>query len=111
MHRRYRGRRVELNAFTSDQFVAWLEGKLQSHQVRKVIPDDATLVEAFRRSIALHELDQRIKQALPEAERTAQATTVPEDLRVRIAQMLAEHPAASWDDALDDLIRKGNHDV
>lgn len=31
------GQRVELNAFTSDQFVEWLEGKLQSLQEQGII--------------------------------------------------------------------------
>ena len=35
----YRGQRVELNAFTSDAFVEWLESKLEEQGVVKVIPD------------------------------------------------------------------------
>jgi hypothetical protein len=35
-------RRVELNAMTSDQLVAWIEAKFARHGVRKIIPDKAT---------------------------------------------------------------------
>ena len=35
--RSYRGQRVELNAFTSDAFVEWLESKLEEQGVVKVI--------------------------------------------------------------------------
>jgi hypothetical protein len=35
----YAGQRVELNAFTSDALIAWLEGKLKEHGIRKVVPD------------------------------------------------------------------------
>jgi hypothetical protein len=83
---RYHGRRVELNAFTSDQFVAWLEAKLQHHKVRKVIPDDQTAAEAWRRSIVLREIEQRMEQALPKAQRTAKKAAVPKNLRARIAR-------------------------
>ena len=41
--------RVELNAFTSDELVAFIERKLAEQGVKKVIPDDATLAEAYRR--------------------------------------------------------------
>ena len=64
--RYHNGRRVELNAFTSDQFIEWLEAKLRLHGVKKVIPDGKTLAEAYRRSRALNELDDHIRQALPE---------------------------------------------
>ena len=32
--------RVELNAFASDELVAWIEGKLAEHGVAKVVPDE-----------------------------------------------------------------------
>jgi hypothetical protein len=47
---RWSGERVELNAMTSDQFIAWLEQKLAAHQVHKVVPDEATLAAAYRRA-------------------------------------------------------------
>jgi DNA topoisomerase VI subunit B len=102
---RYHGRRVELNVFTSDRFVAWLEAKLRLHRVQKVIPDAWTLTEAYRRTIALDELEQLMKRALPEAEQTAESAAVPKDLRKRITQKLAKDPGISWDEALNRLIR------
>jgi hypothetical protein len=104
----YHGRRVELNAFTSDQFVAWLEAKLRSHNVRKVIPDARTLAEAYRQTIARAELERRMKQALPEVERTAASAAVPKNLQKRIAQELADNPSAAWDEALHRLSRQRN---
>jgi hypothetical protein len=41
--------RVELTAFTSDELVEWIEGKLEEHGVRKVIPDHEMLAEAYLR--------------------------------------------------------------
>ena len=48
---RWVGRRVELNALTSDQLVAFLEGKLRQHGVGKVVPDRETLDAAYRRAV------------------------------------------------------------
>ena len=42
--------RVELNAFTSADFIKWIESKLDEHGIQKVIPDDETLELAFRRA-------------------------------------------------------------
>jgi hypothetical protein len=103
---RYRGRRVELNAFTSDQFVTWLEAKLRLHHVQKVIPDAMTLAESYRRTVALAELERIMKQALPDVEQTAQSAAVPEDLLKRIAEELARDPSAAWDEALQRLSRQ-----
>jgi hypothetical protein len=49
----YYGARVELNAFTSDRLVHWIEAKLQQHGIQKVVPDDETLQAAYRRAMAL----------------------------------------------------------
>ena len=63
--RGFRGRRVELNAFTSDAFVEWLESKLEEQGVAKVIPDDSTLEDAYRRAKGI----QLYRAAVAEAER------------------------------------------
>jgi DNA topoisomerase VI subunit A len=41
------GRRVELNAMTSDVFVRFVEDGLRAHGVTKVVPSTATLAEAY----------------------------------------------------------------
>ena len=82
----------------------WLENKLRGHKVAKVIPDARTLEQSFRRSLELCALEAELKRALPEARRTARARTVPKNLRVRIAKMMAENPAISWDEALYRLL-------
>jgi hypothetical protein len=40
--------RVELNAMTSDVFIQFIEGKLEEHEVTKVIPAKDRLAEAFK---------------------------------------------------------------
>lgn len=43
--------RVELNAMTSEQLIAYIEGKFHEHGITKVIPDAATLERHARRTI------------------------------------------------------------
>jgi hypothetical protein len=92
------GQRVELNAMTSDQFVTWLERKLKAKGVERVIPDDATLAQAFKRSRRLAFL-QHIIDEIVEAYQSDDLT-IPPDLRQQIADLLAEYPEWSWDAAL-----------
>ena len=42
------GQRVELNAMDSGVFIAWLEAKLESHGVTKLIPDKETIKVAWQ---------------------------------------------------------------
>jgi hypothetical protein len=44
------GKRVELNAFTSEEFIGWLEDKLIEAGIGKVVPGDATLQDQYRRA-------------------------------------------------------------
>jgi DNA topoisomerase VI subunit B len=105
---RWHGRRVELNAFTSDQLVEWLEAKLKAHKVAKVIPDARTLEQSYRRALELRYLEEHLDQAVPEARRAARARKVPANLSKRIAKMLAEDPAMSWDEALCRLTEEAD---
>jgi hypothetical protein len=43
------GQRVELNALASDELVAFIERKLAQHGIAKVIPDQDTLANGYRR--------------------------------------------------------------
>ena len=58
--------RVELNAFTSGDLIKWIEGKLDEHGVKKVVPDDATLAEEARqvaRNVVIERiLDEKAKE-------------------------------------------------
>lgn len=99
----HRGRRVELNAFTSDQFVTWLDGKLTSHRVRKIIPGRETLEQAYRRAAAVREYQKIIDEAQEKVISYANDLTVPQDLAARLTAVLADDPALSWDRAVQLL--------
>jgi DNA topoisomerase VI subunit B len=101
----YRGRRVELNAFTSEQFVQWLEEKLIEHKVEKVVPDSATLERAYRRAAALRKYREILEKAIGEVETYASNIPIPENLLERVKADIAGS-SESWDDAVEVLAGK-----
>jgi hypothetical protein len=96
--------RVELNAMTSDQFVEFLERKLDEHDIGKVIPDPDSLGTAYRLFVESKEL----KAALAETEQTIKATRdkieVPLDLRGQVEILLEEHPEIPWHRAVHAVV-------
>jgi hypothetical protein len=97
------GKRVELNAFTSDQFVEWLDSKLAEHGVEKVIPDEEILEQAYRRAAAVRRYQEIIDAAGKEVATYAKDLTVPKALSAKLSRKLAEAPAMAWDEALSVL--------
>lgn len=98
------GKRVELNAMTSAQFVALVEAALIANDVGKVIPADDRLGEAYR----LFERGERIRRTFEAAVTgmSAQDIAVPADLGERVRAYLQEHPTASWDEAVAAIINE-----
>jgi len=96
----HRGRRVELNAFTSDQFVKWLESGLEEAGINKVVPDDDTVSLSYRRGVKIARLEQALEDIRDVGE---DDIDVPEDLRDRIHEELEEHPKLSWDEAINQI--------
>jgi hypothetical protein len=94
--------RVELNALTSDQLIAMIERKLKDHGIKKVIPDDDVLTEAY---LAFHASNE-LRDIYEEAENNFQATEidVPANLKKRVRAILAKHDDLRWDDALKIVI-------
>jgi hypothetical protein len=99
--------RVELNAMTSDALVAMIETKLKARGLRKVIPDDDTLADAyraFRRSERLGERFDEMKAEFDaeeaEDDEKAAKAKAPKNLRTKVRAALAKHPGLRWDDAL-----------
>jgi hypothetical protein len=98
----WRGERVELNAMSSRQLLAWLEAKFAEHGVEKVVPDQATLEQAYRRArrraVIQHAIDAALK-------------TIDQDDTIAIPASLAAHIRAaisgttqSWDMAIWQMV-------
>ena len=98
-HSGHHGRRVELNAFTSDQFVKWLEAKLDEHGIERVVPDEATLAAAYRRACKV----AKIQAAIDRIAKAKDTTEVPEDLAETLRARMAKDPAEPWDKVLAEI--------
>lgn len=94
--------RVELNALTSDQLIAMIERKLKAHGIKKVIPDDDVLAEAYQAFHASNQLREIYEDAVSEFE--AEEIEVPANLKRRVRAILAKHDDLRWDDALQIVL-------
>ena len=92
--------RVELNALTSDAFIAMIETKLKAHGLKKVVPDDALLAETFRALHRSSELRAKFEEMEAEFDDAADEIETPKGLRKRVRAILGKHPDLRWDDAL-----------
>jgi hypothetical protein len=97
------GRRVELNAMSSPQFITWLEGKLKKHGVKKFVPGDDVLEVAFKRALVVHKLNAEIDRALPKLRAQADSAELPEDLAAQVRTHLKKHHHHSWDQAVAEI--------
>ena len=95
--------RVELNAFTSDQLITWIERKLAEHGVKKIIPDDATLAAAYRRAREQTIVQALINDALRKWREEAGESVVPTNLRSLLEHTLTAHPNRTWDEIITNI--------
>jgi hypothetical protein len=99
------GRRVELNAFTSPQFIEWLDNKLTEQGLTKrLIPDDETLHAAYRRALVIARLNAVLDDAVPDAIEAAQEARVPKSLR-RLLRSAMKGSPEPWDRILFHLVK------
>ena len=99
-------RRVELNAFKPADFIGWIEAKLDEHGIKKLIPSDAAIETAYRRSVEAAWINSKFQEITPEAEEKAGSVQVPKNLAVQIRKRLKKYPAQPWDEALANIAEK-----
>ena len=87
----------------SDQFIAWLEGKLAEVGVEKVVPDDDTLASAYRLALRRSRLQAAIDDALTEIDEAPDAP-VPDDLAEQIRAKITGK-AIAWDAAIWSIMK------
>jgi hypothetical protein len=99
-----RRHRVELNAMTTPQFIAWLDDKMTAFGNGKLVPPAGVLTNDLSETLE-HRLHRQItEQILREAkieDRVAAALQeivlpLPEGLRPAVDHALIDQPAASW---------------
>jgi hypothetical protein len=94
--------RVELNAMASDDLIAMIERKLKDYGLKKVIPGDDVLADAYRtfhRSKELREAFEEMESEFEESE-----VKVPKTLNKQVRAMLKKHPDLRWDDAIQVVL-------
>lgn len=99
------GRRVELNAFTSPQFLEWLEGKLKEHLPGRLVPDEGTIEKAYRRALAVAEINMATEQIVADAMDAADAAMIPKALKRQLKKRMKDS-GESWDSALYAIARE-----
>ena len=98
--RNWKGKRVELNAMDSGQFVEWLEGKLKEHGVEKVVPGQEILDKAYTRAYKLVRIEEEIFKTFERYKN--EVVSPPEDLADVVSSKINESVLA-WDDAIKDI--------
>ncbi|MGH2447223.1 MAG: ATP-binding protein [Chloroflexota bacterium] len=103
-HECWTGRRVEINAMTSDQLIAWLERKFAEHGVKKVVPASETIERAYKRAVFLKRMREKIEEL--EEEIDQDDLDIPNGLASRVEALLKKRPALSWDEVVWQLAKE-----
>ena len=96
--------RVELNAMASDALVEMIERKLKEYGLKKVMPDDDLLGEAYQAFHHSQQLREIFEKAESEYEGEEDDIEVPKDLKERVCAILDKHNDLRWDDAIQIVL-------
>ena len=96
--------RVELNAMPSDQFIEFLESKLEEHGIKKVVPD----IDDLNKAYAIFAEGKELKAAFADAEKALAAKRakieIPKDLKKQVEDVLENNPEIPWHRAVHSII-------
>jgi hypothetical protein len=101
-----RHQRVELNAMTTTEFIAFLENKLVAHGVSKVVPDQQIAQQHARRIIEQQLAEQAMREILPKIHKQAESVELPENLTDEIRDRLQQEPEIPWDEAIAEKVEE-----
>jgi len=93
-------RRVELNAMTSPQFIAFLERKLKDHSIAKVVPKEDDLAEAYKFFVRNLGIEKAIEREIKNRRSDENAIKVPDNLVKHVKKVLSIRPELRWDSAV-----------
>ena len=102
--------RVELNAMTSEQFVAFIKRKLAEHGVEKIVPSKRTLDEAYQLFQRSRLLEEAYDKAEADVEAEVADARAPRDIKKRVTEILKKRPTLRWDAAVEEVLEHGNPD-
>jgi len=101
-------RRVELNALTSDQLIAFIEAKLKEHGIKKLIPKADRLRNAYRLFVKNKHMEKIVKNTIKKIE--DKHIAAPANLSARVATYLRKHPEERWDQAVAAIAEDDRHE-
>jgi hypothetical protein len=102
----YQGTRVELNAFTPREFIAWVEEKLQALP-GKVIPDDDTIREETDQQYQDALREQIMKTAWDSLDLETLLSSLPKGAPPQdIREQLEQAPQKSWQGVIQEAVEK-----
>jgi Topoisomerase 6 subunit A/Spo11, Toprim domain len=90
--------RVELNALTSDELVAFIEGKLKKHGIKKLVPGANLLGDAYRLFVRSKRVEKIVEETINDIE--DDEIVAPSNLAARVTAHLRQHPELRWDEAV-----------
>jgi len=92
------GKRVELNAMTTPQFIEFLERKFKEVGVTKFTPSTEILRRAYKHAVHLTEIQKAVDCAI--ASRDGIKIQCPRDIKAQVKKQLSMIPEMSWDEAI-----------
>jgi hypothetical protein len=95
--------RVELNAFPSDELIAFIRRKLDAFGIKKIVPPNKRLADAFRLFVRGARIEESIRTEL-ERERKV-PIDVPADLQGQVREYLKKYPEEPWEIAVREIAR------
>jgi hypothetical protein len=101
-----RGRRVELNAMTSRQFIDFLEQKFKEHAVEKVIPNDAVMIQHARQALEGMLTEKALEKIKERIAKEAAETQLPKHLRQLVKREIQHNPTLPWDLAVANIVER-----
>jgi hypothetical protein len=101
-----RKERVELNAMTSDEFIAFVEQKLEEHGVEKLVPSDEVIEHHARRMLEQQLIQKELKTLRPAAEKQAATIKLPDDFRKQVKAHLEDNSELPWDAAVAAVVEQ-----
>jgi hypothetical protein len=99
------GQRVELNAMTSDQFVAFVERKFTEAGIAKIVPPKDQLDKAYRVFARSERIRTIVEEAI--AADAGAEIAVPDDLEAQVRDFLAENPEVPSEDGVRHAAENG----
>lgn len=102
------GKRVELNAMTSPEFLAWLDKKMAPHGNEKIVPPEKIIERRLRETTRAKLRAALEKQILREADLEGRLKEQMGALDFKVdsslvAQGLQHHPSLLWSEVVDNL--------